>query len=181
MRNQKGFTLIELIIVIVVLGILAVTAAPQFINFSSDARASALKGMEGSIKGATQLTYSKAAVEGKESAASGESISVKGNTVDLVYGYPAASGTGIINAVDGSFDTNLSADWVYEEGTQDDGSGGTEPSGEIFIAQSSSVTGSGSGGDYASGDIASSNCYLTYKVASSSEPATVAVSEDSGC
>ena len=38
MRNQKGFTLIELIIVIVVLGILAVTAAPQFFNFSGDAR-----------------------------------------------------------------------------------------------------------------------------------------------
>ena len=55
MRNQKGFTLIELIIVIVVLGILAVTAAPQFINFSSDARTSALKGMEGSIKGAMHI------------------------------------------------------------------------------------------------------------------------------
>jgi len=49
MRNQKGFTLIELIIVIVVLGILAVTAAPQFINFSSDARTSTVKGLKGAM------------------------------------------------------------------------------------------------------------------------------------
>lgn len=58
--QQKGFTLIELIIVIVVLGILAVTAAPQFFNFSSDARASTVKGMEGSVKAASALVYAKA-------------------------------------------------------------------------------------------------------------------------
>ena len=178
MRNQKGFTLIELIIVIVVLGILAVTAAPQFINFSSDARVSALKGMEGSVKGAMQLTYSKAAIEGKESEASGESITVKGNTVDLVYGYPAASATGIINAVDGGFaDSALTSDWVYEV-----------VSGDLLIAQSSSI-----GGDsYTSGDIASSGCYLTYAPASEELdvnddptgnilPATVTITEQSGC
>lgn len=58
--QQKGFTLIELIIVIVVLGILAVTAAPQFFNFSSDARESTVKGMEGSVKAASALVYAKA-------------------------------------------------------------------------------------------------------------------------
>lgn len=61
--QQKGFTLIELIIVIVVLGILAVTAAPQFFNFSSDARASTVKGMEGSVKAASALVYAKALLE----------------------------------------------------------------------------------------------------------------------
>lgn len=50
MKRQQGFTLIELIIVIVVLGILAVTAAPQFINFSSDARESTVKGAQASIR-----------------------------------------------------------------------------------------------------------------------------------
>ena len=50
MRNQKGFTLIELIIVIVVLGILAVTAAPQFVDFSTDAKSSAVKGLKGSLQ-----------------------------------------------------------------------------------------------------------------------------------
>ncbi|MGM7448598.1 type II secretion system protein [Idiomarina sp. ST20R2A10] len=173
MRNQKGFTLIELIIVIVVLGILAVTAAPQFINFSSDARTSSLKGMEGSIKGAMQLTYSKAAVEGKESAASGETISVKGSTVGLVYGYPAASESGIINAVDGDFaDSALTNDWVYEVGTD-----------TVVVAQSSSI-----GGDtYSEGDVEASECYLTYTAASSDgeEPPVISSASvtvtDSGC
>ncbi|MGL4750761.1 MAG: type II secretion system protein, partial [Shewanella sp.] len=38
MKRQQGFTLIELVVVIIILGILAVTAAPKFINLQSDAR-----------------------------------------------------------------------------------------------------------------------------------------------
>ncbi|ASG66597.1 hypothetical protein CEW91_10800 [Idiomarina piscisalsi] len=173
MRNQKGFTLIELIIVIVVLGILAVTAAPQFINFSSDARTSALKGMEGSIKGAMQLTYSKAAVEGVETDSTA-TVSVKGTDVDLVFGYPDASATGIIEAVDAGFAADLTSDWVYEvvTGTPD----------TVLMAQSSSVTGSGTSGAYSSGDIATSQCYLTYSAATSATAeATIVVTDDSGC
>lgn len=85
MRNQKGFTLIELIIVIVVLGILAVTAAPQFIDFSSDARTSTVKGVRGSIKAAQQTVYAKAQVAG-ETGATG---TVDG--IGTVYGYPDAT------------------------------------------------------------------------------------------
>jgi len=44
-KQQKGFTLIELIIVIIILGILAVTAAPKFLDISSDANTSALQGL----------------------------------------------------------------------------------------------------------------------------------------
>ncbi|RUO71949.1 type II secretion system protein [Idiomarina ramblicola] len=173
MRNQKGFTLIELIIVIVVLGILAVTAAPQFINFSSDARVSALKGMEGSVKGAMQLTYSKAAIEGEETAGTA-TVSVKGTDVNLVFGYPDASATGIIEAVDAGFASDLTSDWVYEVET------GTPDT--VVMAQSSSVTGSGASGAYADGDIATSQCYLTYSAAEDDEtPATIVVSDDTGC
>ncbi|WP_417439076.1 type II secretion system protein [Idiomarina sp.] len=173
MRNQKGFTLIELIIVIVVLGILAVTAAPQFINFSSDARASALKGMEGSVKGAMQLAYSKAAIEGEETSGTA-TVSVKGTDVNLVFGYPDASATGIINAVDAGFATDLGSDWVYEVVT------GTPNT--VVMAQSSSVTGTGTDGAYDSGDIATSECYLTYTAAADEETAAIiAVTEDSGC
>ena len=48
-KNQKGFTLIELVVVIIILGILAVTAAPKFINLQGDARVSALAGMKAAL------------------------------------------------------------------------------------------------------------------------------------
>ncbi|NLS14710.1 prepilin-type N-terminal cleavage/methylation domain-containing protein [Vibrio sp. SM6] len=49
MKRKRGFTLIELVVVIVVLGILAVIAAPRFINISDDARVAALQSMQGSV------------------------------------------------------------------------------------------------------------------------------------
>jgi len=86
MKKQNGFTLIELVIVIIVLGILAATAVPKFINLQDDARASVVKGAEGAINSAANIVYSKAAIEGVENLAS---ASAAGITV--VNGYPSAS------------------------------------------------------------------------------------------
>ena len=58
MKRQAGFTLIELIVVIVILGILAVTAAPKFMDFSSDAKQSALHGLRGAINSAAECLIS---------------------------------------------------------------------------------------------------------------------------
>lgn len=66
MKKQQGFTLIELVVVIIILGILAVTAAPKFINLQGDARLSALSGMKSAIQGANSLVYSKALIAGAE-------------------------------------------------------------------------------------------------------------------
>ena len=55
MKKQNGFTLIELVVVIIILGILAVTAAPKFINLQSDARETSLQGMKRAILGANSL------------------------------------------------------------------------------------------------------------------------------
>ncbi len=49
MRTAKGFTLIELVVVIVILGILAVTAAPRFLNIQGDARAAVIEGVRGAV------------------------------------------------------------------------------------------------------------------------------------
>lgn len=115
MRNQKGFTLIELIIVIVVLGILAVTAAPQFINFSSDARASTVKGLKGALQGASQTIYARAAIDGSLDGTSAAPVQVNG--VDTVFGYPAASATGIIVAAQLeaqlATDSDITSEWIY--------------------------------------------------------------------
>jgi MSHA pilin protein MshA len=53
--RHKGFTLIELVVVIVILGILAVTAAPKFINLQEDANQAVMLSMKGAIASADQL------------------------------------------------------------------------------------------------------------------------------
>lgn len=50
MKKSSGFTLIELVVVIVILGILAATAAPKFMDLQKDARISALNGLMGALK-----------------------------------------------------------------------------------------------------------------------------------
>ncbi|MDY3145061.1 MAG: type II secretion system protein [Succinivibrionaceae bacterium] len=57
--RQQGFTLIELIVVIVILGILAVTAAPKFMNLTSDANASVVKSLSGAVRTAAMQVYAK--------------------------------------------------------------------------------------------------------------------------
>jgi MSHA pilin protein MshA len=94
MKTQKGFTLIELIIVIVVLGILAVTAAPQFFNFSSDARAAAVQGLEASVKGASELVHAKSLINPGQA-----SVDIGNGTVTVSDGYATANAAGILAAL----------------------------------------------------------------------------------
>lgn len=102
MKKQNGFTLIELVVVIVILGILAVTAAPKFLNLQDDAKVSAVKGLSGAMKGAAGITYGKAAVRGLEtSAAASMGIPGVSGAVSIVYGYPKAGANGIEKVVDG--------------------------------------------------------------------------------
>ncbi len=64
--SSRGFTLIELVVVIVILGILAATAAPKFMSLQSDARAASLKGVEAALKSADKMFYAKAVMQGAD-------------------------------------------------------------------------------------------------------------------
>ncbi|WP_305816043.1 type II secretion system protein [Photobacterium leiognathi] len=110
MSKQKGFTLIELVVVIVILGILAVTAAPKFLNLQNDARNASLQGLKGAIQGAASIVYGKAAIDGVESADADAGKKVEG--IDVVYGYPKATSAALGLAVNG-----LSEDWTCQNGT----------------------------------------------------------------
>lgn len=154
MKRNAGFTLIELIIVIVILGILAVTAAPKFINLQNDARKSTVTAMAGAVKSAAAMTYSKAVLAGQDTAASGETITIDGNSVALVWGYPAASTTGLAYVLDAP-----STDWTPNTAT----------TGSYILTPVGMTSG------------ASATCKVTYtpSVTSGSAPTVVATTD--GC
>ena len=88
MNKQTGFTLIELVVVIVILGILAATALPKFVNISGDARVSVIKGVEGSMRAANAMIYARAASLGQLGAAGNlTAAQIPGGPVALVYGF----------------------------------------------------------------------------------------------
>src|SRR6267154_83579 len=88
--KQGGFTLIELVVVIVILGILAAFAVPRFMGLEGQARIASVSALEGALRSSAAMAHGVALASGNPA-----SIAVEGKTINLVFGYPTNATVGL--------------------------------------------------------------------------------------
>lgn len=166
--QKNGFTLIELVVVIVILGILAATVAPKFIDLTGDANKAVLRSLAGSMNSAAKQVYTKSILQGKHEALSAEVDLNNDGTNDIAtkYGYPNAHRiNGLINALE-----SLGAEWTWS---------GNGSHNKFFVT--TAALGGRSGLYVNTTHILPTNCYVSYADSQSAGELPVIELVDTGC
>jgi MSHA pilin protein MshA len=106
--KARGFTLIELVVVITILGILAAFAIPKFISLDTQARVATVNGLAGSVKSAAALARALSMATGSTSTGP---VTMEGQAITMLNFYPDATAAGIPLAVNTS-----TTDFTYVAG-----------------------------------------------------------------
>jgi MSHA pilin protein MshA len=110
-KKQIGFSLLQLIIVIVTFGALAVYFAPRFLNLQGESHASILETLQVSIQAEISVVHGKAIIKNVHNKANASIELDSGKMVDIVYGYPAATEAAFKAFLDTKFATEHTGDF----------------------------------------------------------------------
>lgn len=163
---QGGFTLIELIVVIVILGILAATALPKFASLGGDARKAALSAAQGSLATEVAMVHGQSLLKPSDATVTNEGI-----TMNIVFSYP--EGKSSTTALAAGLTT---ADYTMKDNTA---------SSDTTLDQTNHVPAIPANGfviipNGVAGTAAAEKCYVSYRQATSTAPAAV-LKDDTGC
>lgn len=103
MRKQQGFTLIELIVVIIILGILAAFIIPRFGELDKEARSATVYGLEGSVRAAAAMVHGVSVARSVSDPNAASSVTIGADTIALTNGYPSnvAEMTKLLESISG--------------------------------------------------------------------------------